>query len=68
MAQRPRGAQHSNPHTGRGPIVDMAAPLYLVLYLLVVLAPFEALIGYQLSIPTFLVWCWSLCAPDQQPD
>ena len=39
----------------------MAAPLYLVLYLLVVLAPFEALIGYQLSIPTFLVSVFGVC-------
>ncbi|MEI2697306.1 MAG: hypothetical protein V9E94_02780 [Microthrixaceae bacterium] len=61
MAQRPaRRSAFESTHR-RGPIVDMAAPLYLVLYLLVVLAPFEALIGYQLSIPTFLVSVFGVC-------
>ncbi len=43
------------------PLVDFAAPIYLVLYVLVVFAPFEVLIGYQLSIPTFLISVFGVC-------
>lgn len=43
------------------PMVDFVAPLYLVLYILVAFAPFEVLIGYQLSVPTFLVSVLGVC-------
>lgn len=42
-------------------MVDFLAPLYLVLYLVIVLAPFEVLIGYQLSIPTALISVAGVC-------
>lgn len=34
------------------PIVDTAAPLFIVLYLVVAFAPFEVLIGPQVSVPS----------------
>ena len=51
----PRSARRSRP------IVDIVAPIYLVSYVLVVFSPFEVLIGYQLSIPTFLISVFGVC-------